>query len=413
MQIARGQRLKLADFGLGERPFTVTLELSTAGLVIDAACFGLDAQKKLSDDRYLVFFNQPTTPCGAVKLSGAGRFEFDLARLPPAIQSLTLTLALDGAGAMNRLGACAARLVGHGEEAASYAFDGSHFAAERAIMLMEIYRKDGVWRLNAVGQGFNGGLDALVTYFGGTVADTPAPVPPAQKVSLSKITLTKPGQTHRVSLRKGSDAPKTITVKAVWSDNGDGCDDNDDLDLRAGLLLPSGKMALVTAPDRPGSLESFPYLRHMGDVTSASQAEPATEVIEVNPRISELLGGPVALVFSVYSAISNGAVSVRSLSPRMVIQYGEQVVECNYDFSGAGKYQEAANIYTYVIGMAEISGEAITLAPSGLTSEPDSEATPWLTRRGGKVVLTMDGPYVFKGEFDSQLDPTGEDREFI
>lgn len=38
-------------------------------------------------------------------------------------------------------------------------------------MLMEFYRKDGSWRVSASGQGFNGGLDALVHFFGGTIAE--------------------------------------------------------------------------------------------------------------------------------------------------------------------------------------------------------------------------------------------------
>lgn len=418
MDVSRGQRLKLADIGLADGGFTVTLELAKGGLSVDAACFGLDGQKKLSQEAYMTFFNQPRTPCGAVTLSG-DRFDFNLVRLPSSIESLTMTLAIDGAGEMSRLGPCKAVVRRGSEAVATYAFDGSHFKAERAVMLVEFYKKDGIWRLNAVGQGFNGGLDALVTQFGGTVAEppkaappAPTPVPPAPKVSLSKITLTKAGETHRISLLKGSDAPKKIVVKALWTDNGDGLD-NDDLDLRAGILLPDGRMTMVTAPDRPGRFDAFPYLRHLGDVTGASAAEPATEIIEVNPRISELVRGPVAVVFSVYSALSNGAVSIQSLSPRMVMEYGHQVVECNFDFSKAGRFRADENIYTYVIGMVEISGDSIMLSPSGLTSEPDDEATPWLTRSGGKVSITMNGPYVFKGQFDEQIDPEFEGRCYI
>ena len=34
----------------------------------DLASFGLDAQYKLSDERYMTFYNQPKTPCQAVQL---------------------------------------------------------------------------------------------------------------------------------------------------------------------------------------------------------------------------------------------------------------------------------------------------------------------------------------------------------
>ena len=45
----------------------------------------------------------------------------------------------------------------------------------------------------------------------------------------------------------------------------------------------------------------------------------------------------------------------------------------------------------------EIEGDAITISPSGITSKTGSEATPWLTRKGGNLELTVDGPQVFKG----------------
>jgi tellurite resistance protein TerA len=115
-------------------------------------------------------------------------------------------------------------------------------------------------------------------------------------------------------------------------DNGDGDDDNDDLDLRVGILLPNGQMRFIQAPDTPGSFDSMPFVRHLGDVAGASGKEPATETVEVNPALARYYGGTVGLVFSVYSALANGAVSVASMRPKMVMQYGEQVVECDFDF---------------------------------------------------------------------------------
>lgn len=60
-------------------------------------------------------------------------------------------------------------------------------------------------------------------------------------------------------------------------------------------------------------------------------------------------------------------------------------------------------IYTYVIGIIEIDQDSITLKPSGVTSRAGSEATPWLTRIGDELKLTMDGPHVFKGKKPSML----------
>ena len=394
--LARGQRSRLADLGLGAQPFTISLSMQSGGLTVDAACFGLDGQRKLSDERYMTFFNQPETPCGGVKQTAPNCFRFDLSRLPSTIDAVVITLAIEGSGAMSSLGACRATF----DASAEFLFEGKFFASERAIMLVELYRKDGQWRVSAVAQGFNGGLDALVKHFGGTV-QTPAqaapPPPPAPKVSLSKITLTKPREVHRISLEKTPSAPRKIVVKATWIDNGDGDDDNDDLDLRVGILLPNGQMKFIQAPDRSGSFDSSPYVQHLGDVTGTSAAAPATETVEVNPEISQRLGGPVALVFSVYSAVANGVVSVGSMAPKMVMEYGNQVVECAFDFKSS-EQALCNNIYTYVIGLIEIDSDSIRLSPSGLTSDPDAEWTPWLTRSSNMVQISMDGPAVFKGE---------------
>ncbi|MGB2682928.1 MAG: TerD family protein [Candidatus Competibacter sp.] len=43
------------------------------------------------------------------------------------------------------------------------------FAEERVLMLLEIYRYQGIWRVCAVGQSFQGNLETLVKYFNGTI----------------------------------------------------------------------------------------------------------------------------------------------------------------------------------------------------------------------------------------------------
>ncbi len=187
MQLARGQRIKLTDIGLTDGYFSLSLDLHTNGLTVDAACFGLDAHRKLSDERYMTFFNQPLSPCKAVSFKPAGIFDFDLRCLPANIDFLVLTLALDGPGTMSRLGSCQVRIVAGTTTVASFPFSGNDFANERAVMLLEFYRKDGIWRLNAVGQGFDGGLDALVAHFGGEVApQASVPTISSAAVSLEK-----------------------------------------------------------------------------------------------------------------------------------------------------------------------------------------------------------------------------------
>jgi uncharacterized protein (AIM24 family) len=80
---------------------------------------------------------------------------------------------------MSQIGPGYIRIVAGGEEVVRYAFTGSEFTTERAVMLGDFYLKD-VWRFAAVGQGFDGGLDALLKNFGGEVAEEeqPAAQPP-------------------------------------------------------------------------------------------------------------------------------------------------------------------------------------------------------------------------------------------
>jgi stress response protein SCP2 len=194
--LSKGQRLPLANL---VPDGVLQVGVAAQGLALDVACFGLDANGKLSDERYMTFFNQPRTPCGGVEArSGSAgdmtEFALQLARLPASIDRLVVTASIDGGGVMSQLQAGHVRLLAGGRELARFAFAGSDFAQEKAVMLAELYRKDGGWRCMAVGQGFNGGLDSLVRHFGGEV-DQAAPAAPstpaASAVMQAKINLEK------------------------------------------------------------------------------------------------------------------------------------------------------------------------------------------------------------------------------
>lgn len=408
-EMTPGQKTKLVDIGC-TGPFTAALAINDGGLTIDVACFGLDADSKLSDERYMIFFNQLASPNDAIRLTttaSGSHFFIDVSKLPETIHRLVFASSIDGEGTMRKLGQSSITLG-----TAVFKFAGVDFDTEKAVIVGEIYRRDGAWRFGAVGQGFAGGLAALLAHFGGQESNAPVQAAPAPvKVSLSKVTLTKAGQKHAVSLAKGSAAPRKLIVKATWVDNGDGNDDNDDLDLRVGILLPDGSMKFVCAPGRTGSFDATPFVRHLGDVISASAKEPATETVEVNPAIAANCHGPVALVFSVYSAVGNGQVSVASLQPKMRMEYGDQVVECAFDFR-ASKAASDPTVYTYVIGTAIIDQDQIVLAPSGQTSKPGSESTPWMQWNKAEAVVTMNGPIVFKGKSDGAELNAGNPRRY-
>ncbi|MFB8349606.1 TerD family protein [Streptomyces niveus] len=173
-EFQRGHKAKISDLTQGTDLY-VGVQIAAPGLTFDISCFGLDANEQLSDDRYFIFFNQPKSPEESVQLLGAQSgdtesFRVTLDRIPANIQRLSFTATVDGAGQMSQVGPGYIRIVAGGEEVVRYAFNGSEFTTERAVMLGDFYLKD-VWRFAAVGQGFDGGLDALLKNFGGEVAE--------------------------------------------------------------------------------------------------------------------------------------------------------------------------------------------------------------------------------------------------
>ncbi|MBO0917594.1 TerD family protein [Streptomyces laculatispora] len=178
-EFQRGHKAKISDLTPGTDLY-VGVQIAAPGLTFDISCFGLDANEQLSDDRYFIFFNQPKSPEESIQLLGAQAgdtesFRVTLDRIPASIHKLSFTATLDGAGQMAQVGPGYIRIVAGGEEVVRYSFTGSEFTTERAVMLGDFYLKD-VWRFAAVGQGFDGGLDALLKNFGGEVAEE-APVP--------------------------------------------------------------------------------------------------------------------------------------------------------------------------------------------------------------------------------------------
>ncbi|MFE2260507.1 TerD family protein [Streptomyces griseosporeus] len=182
-EFQRGHKARISDLTAGTDLY-VGVQISAPGLTFDISCFGLDADERLSDDRYFIFFNQPKSPEESIQLLGAQAgdtesFRVTLDRIPPQIQKLSFTATIDGAGQMSQIGPGYLRIVAGGEEVARYSFNGSEFTTERAVMLGDFYLKD-VWRFAAVGQGFDGGLEALLKNFGGEVLEEETPAAPQQ-----------------------------------------------------------------------------------------------------------------------------------------------------------------------------------------------------------------------------------------
>lgn len=179
-QVQRGFRGKLDGFLSINSPISV--DISAAGRsVYDFSCFGVDAANKLSDDRYMVFYNQTASPNREISVNlqqGRAVFDIGLAYLPAQIDKLVFTASIDGGGSMSEMSVLKAYISQNGRAELLFELPGSLFRDEKAIIVLEIYRKSGAWRINCVGQGFSGGLSALLKHFGGEeVGAAPAPVP--------------------------------------------------------------------------------------------------------------------------------------------------------------------------------------------------------------------------------------------
>ncbi len=276
----RGQKGTLASLGAdGSAPqvtLAVVLEL-TGSPDVDVCCFGLDGEGKLSDERYMVFYNQPQSPCGgiAVEPSPAGTrqtFKIDFSKIPQSVKRLVFTATVEGSAAMRQVSRGTVRLASGGQPLVEFELRAADYADEKALMLAELYWKDG-WRFAATGQGFAEGLAGLLRHFGGEVAEetatpvpvTPPPPPPAPKVSLSKLTLEKPGEKKSISLEKGStQSPIHINLnwdqaakKSFFGGGGKGAD----LDLGCMYISSDGRKGVIQALGKLfGSRDSPPYI---------------------------------------------------------------------------------------------------------------------------------------------------------
>ncbi|WP_460368972.1 TerD family protein, partial [Actinocorallia lasiicapitis] len=144
----------------------VTVTASAAPADLSALLVGRDLKARADTD--LVFYNAPAAPGVVWTPSG---ISVDLAVLPPDVHAVLITLSLDE-GTFAALPAPSVTVDDH-------VFTVDRLDAESAIVALELYRRDTSWKVRAVGQGYAGGLAALLTDHGVAVDDPPpAPATP-------------------------------------------------------------------------------------------------------------------------------------------------------------------------------------------------------------------------------------------
>ncbi|GAA2620727.1 TerD family protein [Streptomyces vastus] len=140
----------------------------SAGKPVVAGATLSDENGKVRGVEWVAHPGSPTLPGLEVSKQAAAdhRLAFDLDALTEAVHRVSVLLALpSGVGGPGRFGSVAAPFVAvtglDGSEIASYTITG--LDAETAVVALEMYRRQGAWKVRAVGQGYAGGLAELLT----------------------------------------------------------------------------------------------------------------------------------------------------------------------------------------------------------------------------------------------------------
>ncbi|MFI8892966.1 TerD family protein [Streptomyces paradoxus] len=159
-ELVRGQNHPLSQARL-------EIRISAGTPIVAVAALG-DENGRIHGAEWVAHPGAPTQPGLEVPRQAAAdhRLAVDLDAVPEVVHRVSVLLALPvgGTGPV-RFGAVAAPFVAvtglDGGEVASYTITG--LEAESAVVALELYRRQGAWKVRAVGQGYAGGLAELLT----------------------------------------------------------------------------------------------------------------------------------------------------------------------------------------------------------------------------------------------------------
>ncbi|MGW6130777.1 TerD family protein [Cellulomonas sp. NPDC055163] len=157
--------------------WTLSVQWDTTGtstLEVDVVAFVVDDDEQVADDSDFCFYNNPVHPTVAVELlsdaPGEALVQLRPDLLPEDRTRVVIAAALDGHGTFGELGAI--ELVMRTDEGTAVARSTLDAAStETTLILATVYDRDGVWRLRAVGQGFESGLASLAVGHGVDIDD--------------------------------------------------------------------------------------------------------------------------------------------------------------------------------------------------------------------------------------------------
>ena len=272
-----------------------------SGSEVDISAFVLTATGKVRGDDDMVFYGQPRPGNGSVAFVGnsAGRAEFavDLPNVLAGTEKIAFTATIHenrtNFGAFTSLQVIVKNAAGQAVLQATLPAKGM---VESALILGELYLRQGAWKFRAVGQGFAGGLKPLAEHFGVEISDptpaaappvTPPPAPAKKPISLSKVTLDK--AKPRVSLEKKTEGFGENRINLNWNRGqapaaksggllgglfGGGSNKGMDLDVGCLYEQRDGTISAIQAlGNRFGSFRSDPYIELKGDDRTGAISE--------------------------------------------------------------------------------------------------------------------------------------------
>lgn len=175
----------------------VTVDVS-APVRLDVSGLLLTADGKVRSDDDFIFYNQPSGP-GVTYRSGGGSapdaITVDTGAVPPGIERIVVTASPDAAGQTFQGVEPTATLRNAADNSVLATFTPPQLGSETALVVVEIYLRNGQWKARAVGQGYANGLAGIATDFGVTVeepAPAPAPTPVAAPAPAAAVTPPMP-----------------------------------------------------------------------------------------------------------------------------------------------------------------------------------------------------------------------------
>ncbi|MTD16163.1 TerD family protein [Nakamurella sp. YIM 132087] len=148
------------------------IDLDVVGLL-------LGTDHRVRSDADLVFYNQGSSADGAVvhaakslgDTNGTDDLVIDLDVLQEDVDCVAVAASIDS-GSFGDLSSSRLSIVDT-DGAVLYSYEMTGLTTERALLLAEIYRRSGAWKIRAVGQGWESGLAGLATDFGINIDEAP------------------------------------------------------------------------------------------------------------------------------------------------------------------------------------------------------------------------------------------------